>query len=262
MGFGFSRGKGGTYGYFFCLGRHTGRTNCDLPYVPVEKAEQAVERIWQTDVQLAEPDITETRVIARSDLHKQCASSHLLAKQQQARLKDLEHTKQKLIDAYLLDILPAEDIRARQTQVAKEIADARALIAQAGDDETVLLGRLERILTLARIAGRLYQHATGEAKKWLNLAVFTTISVDVADEDGQTATTSTPEATVAVIGTVTGPVTAVYALADLNRQNAPQIAPGRRQVADLVENPDHKRTLGKHLLAEGSNLCNLAAPMR
>lgn len=35
-----SRGHGGTYEYFFCVGRHQKRTGCKLPYLRVEEMEQ------------------------------------------------------------------------------------------------------------------------------------------------------------------------------------------------------------------------------
>lgn len=44
IGYGTAKGRGGDYDYFFCLGRHTKRTICDLPYLPVEETEQAVAR--------------------------------------------------------------------------------------------------------------------------------------------------------------------------------------------------------------------------
>jgi site-specific DNA recombinase len=47
MSYGHSRGRGGVYGYFFCLSRHTGRTDCDLPYAGVEKLEQEVRALWK-----------------------------------------------------------------------------------------------------------------------------------------------------------------------------------------------------------------------
>lgn len=47
IGYGTAKGRGGAYDYFFCLGRHTGRTNCDLPYISVEDTEGVVQRHWE-----------------------------------------------------------------------------------------------------------------------------------------------------------------------------------------------------------------------
>lgn len=33
MGFGYYSGRDGTFAYFFCPNRHTGRSTCDLPYL-------------------------------------------------------------------------------------------------------------------------------------------------------------------------------------------------------------------------------------
>jgi hypothetical protein len=44
-----NRGRGGVqYDYFCCLGRHTRRNGCDLPYVPREAVEAAIERFYDT----------------------------------------------------------------------------------------------------------------------------------------------------------------------------------------------------------------------
>jgi site-specific DNA recombinase len=49
----FTRNKGqsgGEYDYFCCIGRHTRRSDCDLPYVPVEAVESAIEDYYDTIV--------------------------------------------------------------------------------------------------------------------------------------------------------------------------------------------------------------------
>ena len=40
-------GNGGQYEYFVCSGRHTSRTDCDLPYLPLDKVEEAVLGAWR-----------------------------------------------------------------------------------------------------------------------------------------------------------------------------------------------------------------------
>src|SRR5947209_3881524 len=41
-----ARGHGGTYEYFFCVGRHQRRVACTQPYIPVSDVEKAVERYY------------------------------------------------------------------------------------------------------------------------------------------------------------------------------------------------------------------------
>ena len=44
--------QGGTYDYFFCLGRHQKRTECDLPFIPVETIENEIEAYYASTVLL------------------------------------------------------------------------------------------------------------------------------------------------------------------------------------------------------------------
>lgn len=46
LGYAHSKGRGGEYAYFFCLGRHRRRTDCDLPYLPADAVEAAVIERW------------------------------------------------------------------------------------------------------------------------------------------------------------------------------------------------------------------------
>jgi hypothetical protein len=41
--------KGMRYEYFFCAGRQSGRTGCELPYLPLEQVDAAVERQWRSE---------------------------------------------------------------------------------------------------------------------------------------------------------------------------------------------------------------------
>lgn len=59
MGYGPSRGKGGTYAYFFCLGRHTKRTVCSLPYIEQSRIEDAVLDIIRREMALTKEQVEE-----------------------------------------------------------------------------------------------------------------------------------------------------------------------------------------------------------
>jgi site-specific DNA recombinase len=193
MGYGVSKGRGGGYQYVFCLGRHTGRTDCDLPYVPVEKVEQAVRGVWRREVSFSEEIMEALSKDARQQLDEHFRSSDSLAKKQAERLKGLERTKQRLIDAYLAEAIPVDDLRERQLDIAREISDAKALIESAQHDRDLLTSRLEMVLRLASNAAELYDAAPEEAKKWLNQAIFERIEIDLEDEFEQPAEQSAPE---------------------------------------------------------------------
>lgn len=41
--------RGDRYDYFLCSGRRSGRTHCDLPWLPLEQVEATVLRQWQQE---------------------------------------------------------------------------------------------------------------------------------------------------------------------------------------------------------------------
>lgn len=114
--------RAGEYEYFFCLGRHTGRTTCDLPYIAVEKAEDATLQEWYSKGLLTSDEVEEARAAATRQLDEYLKDSAENLARQQARLVTLERKKQKLIDAYLDDAISGEDLKPRQMQVEREIA--------------------------------------------------------------------------------------------------------------------------------------------
>jgi site-specific DNA recombinase len=260
MCYGHSRGKGGVYNYFFCLGRHTGRTDCNLPYVSVEKVEQEVEGIWKTQVQFTKQMIQEVGELARTSADARQEQDQSLLANQRQRLIKLERKKQKLIDAYLDEAIPVEDLKLRQTVVLAEIHDANRLIAACQQNMELVRKHLELVLLLLGNAGRLYRNAVGEQRKWLNQAVFATIAIDLtADDPHPTQETLTVEMT----GELAEPVAPVAGLAQLGTN-------GRKGRDEATHSPTEdenrhpegqNRTSGQLSLAGGFNLTNLAEPV-
>jgi site-specific DNA recombinase len=182
MGFGYAHGKGGTYAYFFCLGRHTGRTDCDMPYVSVELAEKAVEGLW-SERQFEPKTIEYIRETCLSEFDELQKRDRVLLASQKTRLNKLLRQKDKLIDAYLDDAIPKEDMKRRQAGILAEIADAERIIQASEQDMTVVREHLELLLILFENAEALYRTAPGPARQALNQAVFSLIRIDLKDED-------------------------------------------------------------------------------
>jgi site-specific DNA recombinase len=261
MGYGHSRGKGGVYSYFFCLGRHTGRTDCDLPYISVEKVEKEVERIWQTQVQFTKQTIQEVGELSRAQLDARQEQDQALLANQRQRLLKLERKKQKLIDAYLDEAIPVEDLKLRQTAVLAEIHDANRLIAACQQNMELVHKHLELVLLLLGNAGRLYGQAVGEQRKWLNQAVFERILIDLT---GDTDPHPTQESVaVHMTGDLAEPVAAVAGLAQLgtNGWKSRDEATHGRTAAGSGKSEGQNKTPGQLAAAGGFNLTNLAEPV-
>lgn len=111
----------------------------------------------------------------------------------------------------MAEAIPVEDLKQRQAAVMVEMHDARRLIDVSQNNMAVIRERLELMLKLLRNAGKLYRTAAGEQRKWLNLAVFNTLAIDVTgdDETHPTQETLSCETT----GYLTEPVAAVVEMA-------------------------------------------------
>ncbi len=261
MGYGHSRGKGGVYSYFFCLGRHTGRTDCDLPYVGVEKVEEEVERIWKTQVQFTKQTIEEVGELARASLDARQEQDQSLLANQRQRLIKLERKKRKLIDAYLDEAIPVEDLKLRQAAVLVEIHDATRLIAACQQNMEIVRKHLELVLLLLAKAGKLYRAAVGEQRKWLNQAVFEKILIDLTADDDPHPTQET--LAVQMTGDLAEPVAAVAGLAQLgtNGRKSRDVAthgPTRARNDGNGSPERQNKTPGQLALAGGFNVTNLA----
>ncbi len=181
LGFGYSKGRGGQYAYFFCLGRHLKRTTCRLPYMAAAAVEACVIDMWD-DVTF-HPAILEN---LREDVDAEFATvdqrrAKTLATQQR-RIIILERQKQKLIDAYLTEAISLEDLKPRQEQVQAELTNARDLISQASTQYQMLRSHLETALELAAHAGPFYRRLPSEGRKLINQAFFAQIRIDVGKD--------------------------------------------------------------------------------
>jgi len=177
MGYITAKGRGGDYDYFYCLAQYRRHGECDLPHLPVSEVEDAVERQWLT-VRFTDDQIADFSQRARDDLHRNAESGSRLIVDQRRRLAELERHKQKLVDAYMADALPIEELKPRQARVASEIADAKRLMQNAQTASDEVLARLEQVISLLTHAERLYAAVGNEARQLLNTAVFNKFTVD------------------------------------------------------------------------------------
>ncbi len=245
MGFGYAHGKGGTYAYFFCLGRHTGRTDCDLPYVSVELAEEAVQELW-AERQFEPETVDYIRATCLTEFDELQKRDRVLLQSQKNRLSKLLRQKDKLIDAYLDDAIPKEDMKRRQAGILAEIADAERIIQDSEQDMTVVREHLELLLILFENAEELYRTAPGPARQALNQAIFSLIRIDLKDEDpgnrGRQCHAS---------GELTPPAASVVSVA-LDANSSPHA--GTRG----LESEDMKGTPDLISQTEGSNVIHMA----
>lgn len=185
LGFAHSTGRGGEYVYFFCLGRHRRRTDCDLPYLPADAVEAAVLQRW-ADVRFTDRLRDELQTAVDLEFTTMRANDVRLLATQRKRVANLERQKQKLIDAYLAEAIPVGDIKARQQDIQRELIEAHQLIDSASAEHDEIRRRLDLAIQLMERADHLYRACSDEERQSLNQIVFQTLYIDI-DEFGTPA---------------------------------------------------------------------------
>ncbi len=178
LGFGVSRGKSGQlYPYFFCLGRHTKRTTCDLPYLPVDAMEEQVLKHWR-ELKVTSELIAHTRASVKQEMIEQHGSDKKLITTQTRRVQRLEDRRQKLIDAYLDGAITLADLKRRQTSLDAEQQEAKRFLSIATINTKLVEERLEIALRLLEHCERLYTEADDNSRRSLNKAFFAELQLD------------------------------------------------------------------------------------
>ena len=124
LGFGHNTGRaGGSYAYFFCLGRHRKRTDCDLPYLPAHKVEAAVVAHWHT-VTFSEALISGVRGTVDGEFETMLVRDQLVVAEQTTRLGRLEARREKLLDGFMDGLIAKADFAVRRDSLDRELRDA------------------------------------------------------------------------------------------------------------------------------------------
>jgi site-specific DNA recombinase len=177
LSFSRNRGNGGTYDYFFCLGRHQNRTNCTLPFLPAELVDQAVERYY-TNIRLAEPFAEATRIKLWERLKQLHGNADVERNRQIRRIRRLEAKRRKLLDAHLAGAVPLDLLKEKQEAIAAELdAAQQALRRTEGDWQTIednLTWAMRRITDLHTA----YHEADPTERRHFNQAFFHRINID------------------------------------------------------------------------------------
>lgn len=124
-----SRGRSGaTYDYFFCLGRHARRTECDLPALWVDAVEEAVARQYRS-LQPNQHTVERLRRELVAAMRRQTAGAEKLARRQRKRVTTLEGERRRLLQAHLAGAAPLELLKEQQDRITRQLADAGAALA-------------------------------------------------------------------------------------------------------------------------------------
>ena len=173
-----SRGNGGEYDYYLCIGRHQRRNNCDLPGIPVEMIEDKLDDYYAT-MELGDDTVRVLHDKLVAGMERYTGGAEKRARQQRKRITDLEGERRKLLQAYTAGAIALDLLKEEQTRIQKQLADAGAALAETEIHWETIVRNLEAALGLAQHFGTAYSRAKDQTKRQLNQAVFEGVYCDV-----------------------------------------------------------------------------------
>ena len=178
------KGNGGSYEYFVCTGRHTGRTACDLPYVPLYKVEAEVAKLWHNEQAMWE---TDGIVEIEQGLLEQLKAAQVSADRDRTlierQIDKVNRERYKWADKAMDGAVPADIAREKQQQLARQLAalqDQQSQVSRANaSQEEILTGTIQLIAN----CGEVYNNAGNNLRRLYNQAWFNRITVDAEYND-------------------------------------------------------------------------------
>ncbi len=195
LGYSINSGRGGQYAYFFCLGRAKKRTDCDLPYLQAEHVESMVAAEWHK-VALTPKQVARAKQSGRDALTEARRTRSRELTSAEREVARLTTTKQRLLDAYLAEVVSLDDFKHKQEEVTLQLNAAQARLNQLTVDDERVEARLNIVLSLLENAGRFYDSLPPEARQEVNQAAFRAFEIGITDDETKADPTVAVEAAV------------------------------------------------------------------
>ena len=171
-----SKGNGGIYEYYKCIGGTEKYTDCIMRYVRSDWLEVKVEGLWSGN-NIKPDDAQLLRDIVRDQLdHTFSGASQQLTTQTQ-RLQTLGDERTALLRAHLAVAPPLDLLKTEQDRIAKEIADTQIAIERASIQTRHIEQALTRALEIAQDCDQAYNQAPPQQRRYLNQSFYEKITV-------------------------------------------------------------------------------------
>lgn len=173
--------RGNVYRYFFCTGRYD--HSCELRYIPIAQAEEAVERHYAT-VRFTPEFIAAVRADLAAMLDEQQTTTKLLHAQLTKQLRELDTNESNLIDLAADGGLPQEKIKAKLQEITRRRERLTARRQGVDEDLGTAAEIIETCLQLLEDPQALYQRCNDQQRRRLNQALFEALYIDEETSDG------------------------------------------------------------------------------
>lgn len=166
-----SRGRGGIYRYFYCLGRNKKRTDCPQTFIGVDRAEASVEEHYQS-LQIAQTVIADMREAIGEHIAVTQSLNVKEIERQKRRLAKLGDERRKLLQAHYADAVPVDLLKEEQTRIGSETRQAERIITSCSAQYEQMNLNLERALDKITNVHVSYRISDDDGRRKLNQAFF------------------------------------------------------------------------------------------
>lgn len=167
--------KGNEYFYFFCRGRQ--ERTCEAPYIPLREAEDAVQRMYESQ-RLEERWVAELRAGIRRTLASEQGNRASLRLSLDKQLSALKAKEANLIDLAAEGVLERAQIRDRMNDIQLERHRLEARRGDTGGELQGVLKFLDGAVLLLDEVHRLYAAVDDPNRRLLNQALFEMVLIE------------------------------------------------------------------------------------
>ena len=167
---------GDIYPYYYCSGRQSRRTNCDLTSVLISELEKKITHDYHRNI-IPEDLQEHLTTLVRDQLLVGEKDALIESAQLKRETDKLERERLKLIQAHYADAIPVETLKAEQdritgqlTEIARRTATLDAGIIEVQDRLTIAL----KLMTNCHTA---YKNASDHVKRLFNQAFYIRILI-------------------------------------------------------------------------------------
>lgn len=171
-----NKGRGGTYDYFFCMGRRDRARPCSRSYILVQTIEDGVADFYRS-LQLTPTKAAAIRESVIRELENQTEQAARDVTEAQRAHNRLENERQKLLEAHYAGAVPVDILKREMDRLTRELHDADMRAQSVIRSQEELTRLLDAALNLAAHCYALYENATKRERRMFNQGFFTRLYV-------------------------------------------------------------------------------------
>jgi site-specific DNA recombinase len=161
----------GQYLYFFCLGRHQRRTDCQQRYLLASDVEAAVERFYRHERLSDElQDLIRNGVLEELGRQRQHSGPEIAWAKRQ--VESLAAERRRLGRETVKGNIPGDLAREEHDRIDRELADAQRILAAAEAVSSHIEGNLDRAVALLGRVDEIYRQGGPKIRRLSNQFLF------------------------------------------------------------------------------------------